>query len=38
MTTEDKILAYLRDHGLDIARYIDTYRHVIPGTVCFSAP
>ena len=37
MTAEDKILTYLRNHGLDITRYIDTYRHVIPGTVCFSA-
>lgn len=31
---EKKIIQYLRDHGLDISMYIDTYRHVIPGTIC----
>lgn len=36
MTNEEKILSYLRDRGLVLDRYIDTYRHVIPGTVCFS--
>ena len=36
MTTEEKILSYLLDHGLDLTQYIDTFRHVIPGTVCFS--
>ena len=34
--TERKIIQYLSDNGLDISKYIDTYRHVIPGTVCFS--
>ena len=37
MTQEEKIISYLRDHGLNISRYVDTYRHVIPGTVCFSS-
>lgn len=31
---EDRIISYIRDHGLDITRYIDTFRHVVPGTVC----
>ena len=32
--TERKIIRYLRDRKLDISMYIDTYRHVIPGTIC----
>ena len=31
---ENRIISYLRDHGLDITRYIDDFRHVVPGTVC----
>ena len=34
MTTEEKILSYLREHGLDITKYIDDFRHVVPSTVC----
>lgn len=33
MTQEEKIIQYLRVNGLDISRYVDTYRHVSPGTV-----
>ena len=32
--TERKIIRYLREHGLDISMYVDTFRHVVPGTVC----
>ena len=32
--TERKIIQYLRDRGLDITQYVDTFRHVIPGTIC----
>jgi len=36
MTNEEKILSYLRDRGLVLTRYVDTYRHVIPA-LCASA-
>lgn len=31
---EERIIQYLKNHGLDITRYIDDYSHVVPGTVC----
>ena len=34
MNAEDRIIQYLRDHGLGITPYIDDFRHVVPGTVC----
>lgn len=33
MNTEQLIIQYLREHGLDITRYIDDFRHVVPGTI-----
>lgn len=35
MDTTEMIVNYLKEHGLNIDRYIDNYRHVIYGTVCF---
>jgi len=32
---ENLIIEYLRDRGLEITPYIDDFRHVVPGTVCF---
>ena len=33
MTTEEKIIQYLRDNSLDITPYVDDYRHQITGTI-----
>lgn len=34
MNNEEKIISFLRENGLDVSKYVDTFRHVIPGTVC----